>query len=302
MRLRSLIRCLPFMGCCLLGGVCAGCAEGPSHSLSAVAMEKRASVALLPFGFDSGMTRLSAVKSGDETLSADEEVRQVAGVLQEIQAEARWLLLSRLATGHQFRFVSLEDSDALAAELGLSPGALPTAEHLAEFRRRLGADLVVAGTILDYGHIRWQWLVAGAFADVSAETIALGLATAWNPTLLLANVGVEILTNSAIFLGGGYVFGIAFRPVRVEARVFDSASGYPVWQRMEEAVYAKGDLQQLPESERGKKELQLRVNLARAMWEMAESLNAQGFTRTQLRTAPEVAHRMSETEMNRHED
>jgi hypothetical protein len=265
-------------------------------------MEKRAVVVLLPFGFDIEMTRLSAVKSVDETLSADEEARQVAEARQEIQTEARWLLLSGLATSHQFRFVSSEESDALAAELGLSPGALPTAEHLAEFRRRLGAGLVVAGTILDYGHIRWQWLVAGAFADVSAETVALGLATAWNPALILANVGVEVLTNSAIFLGGGYLFGIAFRPVRIEARVFDTASGYPVWQRMEEAVYAKGDLQQLPESERSKKELQLRVNLARAMREMAESLNAQGFTLAQLRTRPEVAHRMSGKEVNTHEN
>lgn len=281
---------------CLLSVALNGCVWFPADPRAELAMEKRPSVALLPFGFDIEITKLSALKSADEALSAEEEVRQVADTLQEIRADARWLFLSSLATGHQFRFVSFEESDALATELGLKPGAIPTAEQLTGLRRRLGVDLVVAMNILDYGKIRWQWLATAAFADISSETIAIGVATAWNPALIATNVGVEILTNSAIFFGGGYLFGVAFRPVRIEARGFDTATGYPIWQQMEEAFYARNDLKQLAESDRGKKEFQLRVNLARAMRGMAESLSAQGYAIDEPEVGPAVAEGAMETE------
>ena len=271
----------------LLGVAFTGCAWFRSAPESEVPVAERPYVAILPFGIDVEITQLSAVKSVDGTLSDEEESRQVAAVLQEMLTDVRWLFLSRVATGQKFRFVPLEQTDAVAAELQLKPGVLPTPEQLAELRKRLGADLVVAGTILDYGKIRWQWLAAAAFADVSAETIALGLATAWNPALILANVGVEVLTNSAIFLGGGYVFGVAFRPVRVEARAFETLQGYPVWQSTDEAFYAWRALKQLPELERGKKESQLRINLGRAIEGLADSLNAHSFTTSQRGTARE---------------
>jgi hypothetical protein len=269
---------------CLLAVAFTGCAWFRATPESEVPMVERPSVAILPFGIDVEITTLSAVKSVDRTLSDEEESRQVAAVLQDMLADARWLFLSRLATGQKFLFVPLEQTDAVAAELQLKPGGLPTPEQLAELRKRLGADLVVAGTILDYGKIRWQWLAAAAFADVSAETIALGLATAWNPVLILANVGVEVLTNSAIFFGGGYVFGVAFRPVRAEARAFETLQGYPIWQSTDEAFYAWHALKQLPESERGKKESQLRINMGWVMEALADSLNAEGFTISQLGT------------------
>src|SRR5207244_7344855 len=135
----------------------------------------------------------SSVKTVEGSLSPEDESKQIVDALREIQNEARWLFLSRLATGQGFRIVSLEQTDTLAEELQLKPGVLPNAEQLTEFRRRLGADLVVAGSILDYGKVRWQWLAAGMFADISWETVALGLATAWNPAAILANVGFELL-------------------------------------------------------------------------------------------------------------
>ena len=243
-------------------------------------------MAILPFGIDTEITKLSAVKSADGTLSAEEESRQVAAVLQEMLADARWLFLSRLATSQKFLFVPLEQTDAVSAELQLKPGALPTQVQLAELRKRLGADFVLAGNVLDYGQIRWQWFAAGAFAELSAETLVIGLATAWNPVGILANVGVDVLVNSAIFFGGGYLFGIVFRPVVVEARAFETTQGYPVWQSMEGAFYAWSTLKQLPESERGKKESQLRINLGRAIEGLADSLKAERFTVFRMETAP----------------
>ena len=269
---------------CLCGALVTGCVWFRSTSAFDVVIAERPLIALLPFGIDVEITRLSAVKSVEVTPPAEEQSRQVAQMLKTMLADARWLFLSRLATSQQFQFVALDQTDALAAELALNPGGLPTPEQVAEFRTRLKADLVVAGEVLDYGQIRWQWFAAGAFAELTAETIVLGLATAWNPGLILANVGVDVLVNSVIFFGGGYLFGVAFRPVRVMARAFETVQGNPVWQATEGAFYARTVLKQLPEMERGKKESQLRINLGRALEGLADSFNAEGLAVSQLRT------------------
>ena len=285
-RLPICFRQLSFV-CCILGVILTGCVGfDPVVQSTVEDLKERPVVAILPFGFDLEITRLSAIKTVEGSLSPEDEATQIAQALWEIQQEARWLLLSRLATGYGFQFVPLEQTDALANELQLKPGALPNADQLTEFRRRLGADLVLAASILDYGKVRWQWLAAGAFADVSAETIVLGLATAWNPALLLANVGIEVLTNSAIFFGGGYLFGIALRPVRVEARAFETVQGYPIWQMMDASTFAWSALKMLPEEVRGKKEAQLALNLAEIMESLGDALTEQAWTTSQLRGQP----------------
>jgi len=277
------------LGTGLVGAALAGCVSFEPVVQSNVDLRERPSVALLPFGFDIEITTLSSVKTVQGTLSPEEESQQVAHALQEIQQEARWLLLSRLATGQGFRIVPLKEMDALAEELRLKPGMLPTAAQLTEFRRRLGADLVVAGSILDYGKVRWQWLAAGMFADISWETIALGVATAWNPAVILGNVGFELLTSTPVWFGGGYLFGIAFRPVRIEARAFETFQGYPIWQSMEESAYARGVLKEFPEAVRDKKETQLELNLAEVMQSLGDSLTKQEFMASLLRRHPELA-------------
>jgi hypothetical protein len=243
-----------------------------------MAVPERPHIALLPFGLEQDITKLSAVKSVEDRPSPEEESRQVAETLNEVLTDARWLFLSRLATSQQFRFVSLEQTDAVALELGLKRGALPTPDQLGQLRRRLNADLIAAAQILEYGQIRWQWFVTGAVAELSLETVAIGLATAWNPVIILANVGVDVLVNAALLLGGGYLFGIAFRPVIIEARALEAVQGNPIWQATDGAFYARGALKQLPESERGKKESQLRINLGTAIEGLADSLAAARFT------------------------
>ena len=280
---------IPFVGW-IIGAAFMGCvAFDPAVQSTVEDLNERPSVAILPFGFDLEITKLSAVKTANDMLSPEEESKQVAEALREIQREARWLLLSRLAAGQGFQFVPPEQTDILAEELQLKPGVIPNAEQLTEFRRRLGADLVVAGSILDYGKVRWQWMLAGMTTDMTAESIALGLATAWNPIAIGANLGFELLTSTPLWFGGGYLFGIALRPVRVEARAFETFQGYPIWQAMDESAYAWGALKTLPEGIRGKKELQLELNLAEIMESLGDDLTKQAFVASQLREPSTLA-------------
>lgn len=264
----------------------AGCVSfEPAHQ-SIVDQNDRPSVAILPFGFDLEIKDLSTVKTVQGALSAEEEQTELEKVLREIQQEARWLLLSRLSAGQGFWFVPLQQTDMLAEQLHLKPGQLPNVDQLREFRTRLGADLVIAGSILDYGKVRWQWLLAGMTADMAAESIIIGFATGWNPVAIGANIGFELLTSTPVWFGGGYLFGVAFRPVRVEARAFETIQGYPVWQAMDESAYAWKALKQLPEEVREKKEAQLELNLAEIMETLGDSLTKEAFTATGLRRRP----------------
>jgi hypothetical protein len=235
-------------------------------------LEERPYVAILRFGFDQEITSLSTVKTVDGALSPEEEATQLAVALSQIEQEGRWLLVSRLATGQGFHIVPLAETDALAEELHLKPGAIPNSEQLTEFRHRLNADLVIVSSILDYGKIRWQWLAAGMLTDMTVESIILGLATSWNPIGLATNIGVELLTSTPLWFGGGYLFGVSMRPVRVEARAFETVQGYPIWQAMEESVYAWSALKTLPEGIRDKKEVQLGLNLAEIVESLGDSL------------------------------
>lgn len=275
---------LALFASCLVNIALTGCvAFDPAVQSTVEDLNERPVVAILPFGFDLEITKLSAVKTVDETLPPEDEAKQVAETLREIQQEARWLLLSRLSAGQGFQFIPTDQTDVLAGELQLNADTLPTAEQLTEFRRRLGADLVITGSILDYGKIRWQWLVTGMFADISWETIAIGVATAWNPGIILGNVGYELLTSTPLWFGGGYLFGVAMRPVRVETRAFETVQGYPIWQAMDESAYAWGALKMLPEEIRGKKEIQLQLNLAEIIESLGDDLTKQGFIASHFR-------------------
>jgi len=136
--------------------------------------------------------------------------------------------------------------------------------------------------VLDYGKVRWQWLAAGMLADMTWESIALGLATSWNPAAIFGNVGYELLTSTPVWFGGGYLFGVAFRPVRVEAMAVDPIDGEAVWKETEVAVYLWKRLKQVPEEDRKKKEVQLGLNLKKAMEDLAESLLDAGLTKSTL--------------------
>jgi hypothetical protein len=240
--------------------------------------DERPLIAILPFTFDLPITRLGTLRTIDQPMPPEEEATQVQEALQEIQHNTRSLPMSRLAAGGGFRFVPTEQVDTLMEELHMTDGSLPSPQQAAIFRTRLGADLIVAGSILDYGKIRWQWLMAGFLIDVSWETVAFGIATGWNPAVLAGNLGFELLTSVPLWFGGGYVFGITMRPVRVEARAFETRRGYPIWQDMDESVYARGALKKLPEATRDKKEVQLYLNLAEIIESLGDNLTRQGYT------------------------
>jgi hypothetical protein len=81
------------------------------------------------------------------------------------------------------------------------------------------------------------------------------------------------IPDVAIWSGGAYAYGWAFRPVRIEVEAFQHkpCSGV-IWTEQEAVVKVPGKmLDEYPPEDHGKKEVQLEANLKRAMAEIAET-------------------------------
>ena len=261
-----------------------GCSWFGSAARSDVAEVNRPKVAVLKFGLAVEITKLSSVQTVNGDLTPEQEADMIARAKQEIPEQARRMITGKLAKDRQFTLIPLEETDSAVEGLGLEPGVALTREQLDVLRKRLGADMVVSGTIHDYGKIRWQWMAAGMFGDMTWESVAIGLASAWNPAIILGNVGFELLTSTPVWFGGGYLFGVGFSPVRVEAWATETVGGETVWSQEEMAVYVWRRLKDIPEEDRKKKEVHLRLNLEKAVDELAESLLDAELTKQSLRS------------------
>lgn len=243
----------------------------------------RPRVAVLPFDLGIEITSLSSIQSVNGELKPEEEPQLIEQAVKQVREDARRLMYKRLASKQAFELIPSEETDQAWDELGITTTETLAPEQLSRLRTRLGADLLVTGIVQDYGKVRWQWLAAGMLGDMTWETVVIGLATAWNPAVILGNVGFELLTSTPVWFGGGYLFGVAFRPVRVEASAIDPINGTVVWHDTEVAVYVWGRLKEVPEEDRKKKEVQLGLNLTTATEGLGDSLVDAGLTRDSLR-------------------
>ena len=256
--------------------VFSGCGWFQSEPLTDLPIPERLRLAILPISLKAPVSKLSTIHTVDHQFSDEEEPQKLATTIRTIEAEARWLLQSRLATRQTFQFVPNDDVDAAIAHVGLEQGAYPTPEDVTQLARTVGADRVLFATIEDYGKVRWQWLLTGMLADMTVDNLIIGAATGWNPIALSASVGWDVLTSAPIWFGGGYFFGVAFRPVRVEARVYDMENGFPIWQATEVDTYAWNELRHLSEPDRKRKQVQLSINLHHAMEALVDSYVGEG--------------------------
>ncbi len=261
----------------------AGCGWAKSEVRPDRPPTDRASVAVLPFAMGVEITHLSSIQSVNRDIEPEEEPKLIAQAVRQVKDDARRLMYAGLAVKHVYELIPLEETDQILDELGITTAETLSLAQLNHLGMRLGADLLVTGVVQDYGKVRWQWLAGGMLADMTWESIALGLATSWNPAAILGNVGFELLTSTPVWFGGGYLFGVAFRPVRVEASAIDPVTGAVIWRATEVALYMRRRLKEVPEEDRTKKEVQLRLNLASAMEGLVDSLCAAALTRAHLR-------------------
>ena len=253
--------------CVVLGG----CSSVSGHS--STPLNSPLKVVVGPVILESPLHKSTDIHSFDVAPSPEFEPIIAGQLVDELQTKAQRFLTEQLARRHEFTVVPFDETRRMVADL-TSAGTVLTAEQLQTLAAQSGADIVFTGVIHDYGRVRWQYWVTGLAVHATTELLVVGFASGWNPAIVVPFFFLDVATDLPIWYGGAYVFGWAFRPVRVglEATQMRDCRGV-VWSGEELAIHVPGEmLAEYPPEEQSKKETQLEANLKRVMSDFAETV------------------------------
>lgn len=221
---------------------------------------------------DAPVTSPTDLYSFREDPPPESEAPLLRQLIDEVEVKGQHILTEQLANQPGFTVIPFSAARRMRTNVALSHITLDPVQL-----RTLGieaqADVVVSGHILDYGVVRWQYWVPGLALSMLTETLIVGAATGFNPVIMAATAGSELLTDVPFWWGGAYFAGWALRPVQVQIearRVMDCEQ--EVWQEKTLVMLVPWKtLADYPPEERRRKEVQLEVNLTQALTELAQA-------------------------------
>ena len=229
-------------------------------------------IVVAPILLDAAISESTQIHTFDDAPSPESEPVVLRQLEDEIQTRAQRFLTEHLAQQEGFDVLPFQEARRTSADISVISKPW-TEEQLLELGRQTNADFVISGRILDYGRVRWQYSMAGFVTHAAVELLVVGFATGWNPVALGAFVATDFTTDIPIWFGGGYVFGWAFRPVRIELSALQLKPCLgEVWTPQVVMVRVPGQaLDEYPPEEQKRKEVQLEANLKEAMADLAET-------------------------------
>lgn len=249
--------------------IISGCAWLPGRSLPPA--DPPITVLVGPVTMEAPVTSPSDLATFEESPSSDVAPQLLKQLIEEVEVTAQRLLTEELARQPGFRVIPFQDTRRLQTNWSAEGMPLDD-EGLRALGQEAHADLVVTGWLVDYGVVRWQYWVSGLLVSMLTETLIVGAATGFNPAAMAATAASELLTDLPMWWGGAYIAGWALRPVRlkVEAREVRGCTEKP-WEEEAVVVLIPGwTLKKVESDERRRKEVQLTVNLTRAVTEIAD--------------------------------
>ena len=225
-----------------------------------------------PVTLEAPVTSASDLYTFRERPSSETEHQLLAQLIEEVEVTGQRSFTEQLARQPGFIVVPFADARRLQTDLQSVSGPLD-AEALRLFGKEAQADIVVTARIVDYGVVRWQYWVPGLILSMLAETLIVGAATGFNPAFMAATAGSELLTDVPFWWGGAYIAGWALRPVQVEVEaLWVRNCGQNVWKDDALVILVPWkSLANYPPEERRRKEVQLELNLTRALTKIAEN-------------------------------
>lgn len=247
-----------------------GCAFLPGHALPPP--DPPLTVLVGPVTLEAPVTSASDLYTFRERPSSETEHQLLAQLIEEVEVTGQRSFTEQLARQPGFIVVPFADARRLQTDLQSVSGPLD-AEALRLFGKEAQADIVVTARIVDYGVVRWQYWVPGLILSMLAETLMVGAATGFNPAFMAATAGSELLTDVPFWWGGAYIAGWALRPVQVQVEArWVTGCEQDVWEEKALVMLVPWEtLANYPPEERRRKEIQLGVNLTRALTEIAEN-------------------------------
>lgn len=216
--------------------------------------------------------------------SQELEPQLLAQLIDEVEQRAQRMFTEELSRRGSFRVLPFSEARRIQTEPNDGTKSL-TEERLRLLGKQAGVDLVISGRILDYGKVQRRYWVTGFALSMLTETLTVGAIAGWNPLIMAATAGSELVTDLPFWWGGAYVAGWAFRPVRVEIEaVQPTECEGPVWSAQDLAVLVPGKtLDRYPTEDRRRKEMQLEANLAQVLSELADKADRE----LRLKSCPE---------------
>ena len=224
------------------------------------------------FLVEAPITKSTQMQTFEETPSPEIEPVIRAQLVEEVELRAQRLLTEQLATQPGFRVVPFGETRRMVGNLGVRRERLNDAQVRA-LADESGADIIVTGRIPDYGAVRWQYWVGGWAMTATAHLMTVGFASGWNPAIVGGFMALDLSTDLPFWWGGAYAFGWGLRPVRVQVEAVQTGRcGGPLWDTQTVMVLIPGKtLAVFPPEERRRKEVQLGVNLERAIRDIADA-------------------------------
>lgn len=223
---------------------------------------------IISFKVTAPIHHLSSIAAVSKDLNGDEEPILIDKALRHVEDQATDFLVADLIEERTITPVVVPEG-----LFGTQKGERPTPSQITLLRKELKVDAILYGEIPWYGRTRLIYPILGESLDITGESVALGLATTWNPVAIFANVSFELLTSTPLWFGGYYLLGWAFRPVTVEVWILSTEDGRKVWHKSVDRINSRTILKSYPESERSKKEIQLEASLRKAMEALARSMS-----------------------------
>lgn len=262
-----LLRAAPVL---FLLGFLGGCAGWWTRELPPPVPPLRLVVAQVTL--DAPITKSTQIHTFEETPSEEVEPVVRAQLIEEVELRAQRLLTEQLAAQAEFRVVPFGETRRIFGNLGFRRGQLSEAQ-LRSLAEEVGADVILTGRIPDYGAVRWQYWVGGWAMTATAHLMTVGFASGWNPAVVGPFMALDLSTDLPFWWGGAYAFGWGLRPVRVQVEAVQTGPcGGPLWNTQTVMVLIPGKtLAVFPPEERRRKEVQLGVNLERAIRDIADA-------------------------------
>ncbi len=264
-----------YCGVVSLSFLLAGCATWAGHGVTAYPHQKLR-IAVLPVQSEVKIKSLKDIETIPEPAKdIPDEDKHVRQQMQKVTEDMTRSLESRLNASPYFEVVPHEQvAEALEAQAVQPANAPLTAEQIKSLGIALNARAVLVIRLSGYGRLKRRWVVyligtgvvegvvEGTVVGGATKNIWVGLAVA------LEEIGQEVLTWG----GGSYLFNMYYAPVTIEGALISTMDGQKVWSHTAFDSIDRKALRKLPEEERKKKEVQLRVTAEKAEKDLVENL------------------------------
>jgi hypothetical protein len=253
----------------------AGCASWAGHGVT-TAPGGKFRIAVLPVQSEVEVDRLSDIETvPGGTGPVQDEKKAIHDRMELITEDMTRSIEVRLSASPYFTVIPASRVKSMMEGMDMQPPYPPfSAEQIGKLCAPLDAQVLLEVRLTGYGRLKTRWVayligsgivegvVEGSVVGGATRNIWIGLAVG------LQEIGQEILTWG----GGAYLFNRYYAPVTLEGALFSARDGQSVWNDTAFDSIDRKALKKLPEEERSRKEVQLRVTADKVIQDLTTNL------------------------------